>query len=64
LHFACGLDDAFLAANRELHAELTAAGIPHDYAEHSGGHDWSYWSAHLEDSLLFFARTLVHPDAN
>jgi S-formylglutathione hydrolase FrmB len=63
LHFACGLDDPFLAANRQLHAELSALDIRHEYAEHPGGHDWAYWSTHLEDSLLFFARALGHPGA-
>jgi putative tributyrin esterase len=58
LRFDCGRDDPFIAANRELHAELTAAGIAHEYAEHPGGHDWDYWSRHLEDTLRFFARTL------
>lgn len=58
LRFDCGLDDPFLAANRSLHQSLAAAGIAHDYAEHPGGHDWPYWSRHLEDTLRFFASTL------
>jgi putative tributyrin esterase len=58
LRFDCGLDDGLLGANRELHAALEAAGIAHTYAEHAGGHDWSYWARHLEDTLRFFGAAL------
>jgi enterochelin esterase-like enzyme len=47
-----------LAANRELHIALDRAGIVHEYAEHDGGHDWTYWSTHLADTLQFFAKAL------
>jgi enterochelin esterase-like enzyme len=60
LRFDCGRDDPFIAANRQLHAELQAAGIAHDYAEHDGGHGWAYWAQHLEDTLRFFGRTLTN----
>ena len=55
IRFDCGTEDALLDANRELHAALTAAGIPHDYEEFPGGHDWLYWERHLERTLRFFA---------
>jgi S-formylglutathione hydrolase FrmB len=58
LRFDCGRDDAFLAANRQLHADLLAAGIAHRYAEHEGGHGWDYWAAHLEDTMRFFHHAL------
>ena len=58
LRFDCGRDDPYLAANRQLHADLTAGGIAHDYAEHAGGHDWGYWSRHLDDTLRFFGAVL------
>ncbi len=61
LRFDCGLDDPLLAANRQLHADLTAAAIPHAYAEFPGGHDWPYWERHLEDTLRFFAQILATP---
>ena len=56
LRLDCGLDDALLPANRRLHADLLAAGIPHGYAEHPGGHDWAFWSAQLAASLRFMAQ--------
>jgi enterochelin esterase-like enzyme len=54
LRFDCGRDDPFIDANRQLHADLQAAGIAHEYAEHEGGHDWTYWAKHLEETLHFF----------
>ncbi len=59
LRFDCGRDDLFIAANRQLHADLQAAGIAHEYAEHDGGHDWAYWAKHLEDTLRFFGQALT-----
>ena len=59
LHVDCGRDDPFIAANRQLHADLQAAGIAHRYSEHDGGHDWAYWSLHLDDTLRFFGEALT-----
>jgi putative tributyrin esterase len=58
LRLDCGRDDPLIAANRQLHNELQAAGIAHEYAEHKGGHDWAYWARHLEDTLRFFSSAL------
>jgi S-formylglutathione hydrolase FrmB len=58
LRFDCGRDDPCIDANRQLHTDLQAAGVAHSYAEHNGGHDWAYWTQHLEDTLRFFAQTL------
>lgn len=56
--FDCGTEDFLLEANRELHAELEAAGLPHLYQEFPGGHTWPYWEEHLADTLAFFNRVL------
>jgi S-formylglutathione hydrolase FrmB len=58
LRFDCGRNDPYIAANRQLHAELQAAGIAHEFAEHEGGHNWDYWALHLEDTLRFFGAAL------
>jgi enterochelin esterase-like enzyme len=58
LRFDCGRDDPFIDANRQLHADLQAAGIAHDYAEYAGGHGWAYWAQHLEQTLRFFGQAL------
>jgi S-formylglutathione hydrolase FrmB len=53
LSIDCGTDDPLLDGNRRLHSELDAAGIEHRWAEHPGGHDWSYWHARLPEALRF-----------
>ena len=58
IRFDCGTEDFLLQANRTLHQALNDANIPHEYAEFPGAHEWSYWSQHVEDSLLFFNRIL------
>lgn len=57
--FDCGTADPLLEANRTLHHDLEAAGIPHVYEEFPGGHDWAYWHTHLADSLRFFGACLL-----
>ena len=54
IQFDCGTDDLLIEHNRALHLALTERGIPHQYAEHPGGHEWPYWQQHLTDALLFF----------
>jgi putative tributyrin esterase len=56
--FDCGTSDVLIEQNRELHRQLLQNGIPHEYEEFEGGHEWPYWERHLEDTLRFFARTL------
>lgn len=58
LRFDCGTEDPLLEANRRLHADLTAHGVPHHYQEFSGYHSWDYWALHLPDTLLFFEECL------
>lgn len=62
LRFDCGLDDPLLEANRALHEQLIIAGIPHQYAEHPGGHTWTYWQEHIADHLIFFEECLKSRD--
>jgi len=59
IRFDCGTEDPLLAANRELHAQLYDAGIPHQYEEFSGGHEWPYWETHLSDMLRFFGELAI-----
>lgn len=56
--FDCGVDDLLIEHNRALHAGLEFSGIAHDYVEHPGGHEWPYWTKHIEDTLRFFASQL------
>ena len=52
IYFDVGAHDPELESNRELDRELTRLHIPHTYREYSGGHNWSFWRDHLEDSLV------------
>jgi S-formylglutathione hydrolase FrmB len=58
LRFDCGVDDDLLETNRDLHRALEARGVAHTYEEFPGGHTWSYWEAHLDDTLRFFGKVL------
>ena len=55
LRFDCGTTDPLLGSNRVLHQSLEREGIPHEYAEFEGGHEWPYWQQHV-------AATLQHTD--
>lgn len=56
--FDCGMNDMLIEQNRELHRQLEHHSIPHEYAEHPGEHEWTYWKEHIKDSFFFFARHL------
>jgi S-formylglutathione hydrolase FrmB len=51
----CGEQDFFLGVNRALHAQLTEAGIAHEYTEKPGAHNWDYWRAAIERQMPFIA---------
>lgn len=50
----CGVNDFFLAGNRQMHTKLLEANIPHDYIERPGEHNWDYWANAIKYQLLFF----------
>ena len=56
LRFDCGRDDFLLPSNRRLHEDLERDGIPHEYREYDGGHEWPYWREHIYDTLRFFGK--------
>ena len=58
LRIDCGTEDFLLEHNRALDAHLTDLGIPHEYQENAGGHDWKYWDQHIQDTLKFFGGVL------
>lgn len=51
----CGVDDFFFEINRDLHRRLLEAGIPHDYVERPGMHNWAYWDNAIKYQMLFFS---------
>jgi putative tributyrin esterase len=56
LRLDCGRDDFLLRSNRQFHAHLSALGVPHEYEEHDGDHNWEYWDAHITATLEFVMR--------
>jgi S-formylglutathione hydrolase FrmB len=58
LRLDCGTEDFLLAENRDFHARLRQAGIPHEYVEFPGAHNWDYWDLHIREALVFHARHL------
>lgn len=58
LRFDCGTEDDLLNANRVLHQQLNDAGIPHEYQEFPGAHEWVYWQEQVQKTLLFFDQTI------
>lgn len=55
LYFDCGLDDGFLATNREFAEILVAKKIPHQYRQLPGGHNWEYWDRQVREILRLYA---------
>lgn len=47
-----------LSAARRLHAHLEHLGIPQEYAEYPGAHDWDYWETHIQEAIRFHWRSL------
>jgi putative tributyrin esterase len=58
LFIDCGTEDFLIQSNRDFHAHLESLGIPHQYAEHPGAHDWAYWDLHIRESLAHHCRAL------
>lgn len=58
LRFDCGVDDFLLEDNRRFRTHLVKSGIPHEYVEHPGSHNWAYWDTHIQETLPFVMRHL------
>jgi putative tributyrin esterase len=54
-----GTADPFLAQSRDFRATLTRLGVPHEYRENPGAHDWPYWRRHVAGSLPWLAARLA-----
>ncbi len=58
IYFDCGSEDGygFYVGATQLHNELAARHIPHEFHLYPGGHTWEYFSEHLPASLNFQSR--------
>jgi putative tributyrin esterase len=59
LYFDCGLEDGFLATNRELADILSSKKIPHQYRQLPGGHSWAYWDQQIQEVLRLYAQLMT-----
>ena len=62
IYFDCGEADESIADNQALHARMDSLHIVHEFHVYPGSHDWGYWSAHLEQSLIAVT-SRMWPDA-
>lgn len=53
LYFDVGVDDPWLQHNRDFNALLASLNVPRRYGEFAGGHTWTYWRTHADESLGF-----------
>ncbi len=51
LYVSCGRQDALLSFNQAFHANCQALGIPVDYHEQDGIHDWFFWNEQIQRFL-------------
>ena len=54
-----GVGDAFVDQARAFRADAERLGMSVTYAEWPGAHSWSYWSAHVGESLAWTAARLT-----
>ena len=62
IRFDCGSNDELLSANHDFHEHLEKLGIPHQYDEFRGGHNWAYWTNHIYKTLRFAKNNLLQVD--
>ena len=60
LYLDCGLEDGFLATNRELADILVSKKIKHQYRQLPGGHNWEYWDRQVREILRLYAELTAH----
>ena len=53
-----GVDDAWFGVNREFAEILKARGVPHEFHEEPGDHDWLYWDRQVRVVLALAAKRL------
>jgi S-formylglutathione hydrolase FrmB len=57
----CGVDDRYIAQNRDFHETLLRLGVSHQYAEWPGAHTWEYWRTHVPRSVDFLLSAVGGP---
>jgi S-formylglutathione hydrolase FrmB len=58
----CGLEDPWLASNRDFAAVLTERRIAHEYRQRPGEHAWPFWDAQAREILRAASGRLAAPE--
>lgn len=58
LYFDIGKDDFLAPSNRIIEQMLAERGVPYEFAEFEGVHDWKYWDTHIQDVFQFVERQI------
>lgn len=53
IYLACGTEDGLLADDRRFRQHLQNVGLPAQYHEGPGAHEWGYWDAHIQRVLAW-----------
>lgn len=56
LYFDIGTDDFIVDSGRVMEQSLLERGVPYEFSEFPGKHDWAYWDAHIRDVMQFAER--------
>lgn len=48
---SCGTEDPLIQNNRDFMALILEKKIPHEYRQHPGGHDWTFWDEQIREFL-------------
>lgn len=56
-----GAEDVYSPQSRRFRDAMKSLGVPLEYREWPGGHDWTYWRAHLGESLTWIAARIAAP---
>ncbi len=58
IYLSCGTEDFLIANNRDFLKLLNDKKIPHEYREHPGGHDWTFWDGQVREFLMVAERRM------
>lgn len=61
IYVDCGTEDAFFSSTAQFAALLREKGIPHEYRELPGNHNWAYWDQQVREVLKVAADHLRVP---
>ncbi len=59
LYIDCGTEDFLFQNNRDFIALLVEKGVPHEYRQLPGAHNWAYWDKQVQELLLIANRTFT-----